>query len=153
MFVLLSIILEHRCTWTWKSCPFLLFKMHITIACLRFFRIFIVSCRAESAWYGKWEGMFYMRTKLQTEFVFSYTSQLIHMDVLLRHCACISIAVKLFVCMRSSDEKCANDLIRVIIKVSSGMRDRQQNTEQTQYSTAVANTQKIIHCQTERLFL
>lgn len=88
-----------------------------------------------------------MRTKLQTEFVFGYTSQLIHMDVLLRHCACISIAVKLFVCMRSSD------LIRVIIKVSSGMRDRQQNTEQTQYSTAVANTQKIIHCQTERLFL
>lgn len=79
--------------------------------------------------------------------LYKHTSQLIHMDVLLRHCACISIAVKLFVCMRSSD------LIRVIIKVSSGMRDRQQNTEQTQYSTAVANTQKIIHCQTERLFL
>lgn len=39
------------------------------------------------------------------------------------------VAAKRFVCMRSSDEKCANDLIRLIIKVSSGMRDRQQNTE------------------------
>lgn len=31
------------------------------------------------------------------------------------------------------------------------MRDKQQNTEQTQYSTAIANTQKFVHCWPVRL--